>query len=257
MTIKELEQILEVPRATVRYYEKEGLINPQRESNGYRDYSNEDIEKLKKIIIFRKIGISVNEIEDIFDGAKSVNEVLDENIKNLQNQIDELAGAMNLSRKIQENKEDILSFNTDTYWNYVDEEEKKGNRFFDIAKDLINEEKKTLFNLFFNKVDDEGKPYSLFDNITWTIITILFIGVLDCDGRKMNIKNIFLGGISSVAGVIIIVCIWTVPLFFLGKKWTWIRERKNLAIKIPCILSAVVCIVLIIVLFCGSVFGIL
>lgn len=29
MTIKEVEQHLEVPRATVRFYEKEGLINPQ------------------------------------------------------------------------------------------------------------------------------------------------------------------------------------------------------------------------------------
>ena len=30
MTIKEVEQLLEVPRATVRFYEKEGLINPTR-----------------------------------------------------------------------------------------------------------------------------------------------------------------------------------------------------------------------------------
>ena len=30
MTIKEVEQLLEVPRATVRFYEKERLINPIR-----------------------------------------------------------------------------------------------------------------------------------------------------------------------------------------------------------------------------------
>ena len=33
MTIKEVEELLEVPRATVRFYEKEGLINPQREGD--------------------------------------------------------------------------------------------------------------------------------------------------------------------------------------------------------------------------------
>ena len=37
MTIKEVEQLLEVPRATIRFYEKENLIKPVRESNGYRD----------------------------------------------------------------------------------------------------------------------------------------------------------------------------------------------------------------------------
>ena len=33
MTIKEVEQLLEIPRATVRFYEKEGLVNPSREGN--------------------------------------------------------------------------------------------------------------------------------------------------------------------------------------------------------------------------------
>ena len=30
MTIKEVELYLEVPRATIRFYEKEGLISPKR-----------------------------------------------------------------------------------------------------------------------------------------------------------------------------------------------------------------------------------
>ena len=34
MTIKEVEQILNIPRATIRYYEKEKLIDPQRIENG-------------------------------------------------------------------------------------------------------------------------------------------------------------------------------------------------------------------------------
>ena len=46
MTIKEVEQILGIPRATVRFYEKEGLIEP-KEKNGYRDYSQTDVIRLK------------------------------------------------------------------------------------------------------------------------------------------------------------------------------------------------------------------
>lgn len=58
MTIKEVEQCLEVPRATVRFYEKEGLINPQRGDNGYREYSEADVQTLKKIIILRMLGLN-------------------------------------------------------------------------------------------------------------------------------------------------------------------------------------------------------
>ena len=43
MTIKEVEQNLNVPRATVRFYEKEGLLSPVRGENGYREYSEEDV----------------------------------------------------------------------------------------------------------------------------------------------------------------------------------------------------------------------
>ena len=50
MTIKEVETLLEIPRASVRFYEKEGLISPTRSSNSYRDYSEEDVANLMKII---------------------------------------------------------------------------------------------------------------------------------------------------------------------------------------------------------------
>ena len=75
MTIKDVEMLLDIPRATVRFYEKEGLISPTREGNGYRDYSDEDVEKLQKIIILRKIGLPVEEINDLFDGAKTMEDL--------------------------------------------------------------------------------------------------------------------------------------------------------------------------------------
>lgn len=38
MTIREIEEQLGIPRATVRYYEREGLLAPARGGNNYRDY---------------------------------------------------------------------------------------------------------------------------------------------------------------------------------------------------------------------------
>ena len=51
MNIRQIEEQLGIPRANVRYYEKEGLLHPQRGENNYRNYSEEDVETLKKIVL--------------------------------------------------------------------------------------------------------------------------------------------------------------------------------------------------------------
>lgn len=53
MTIKEIEALSQMTRANIRFYEAEGLLKPQRSSNGYRDYSQEDLQVLQKIKLLR------------------------------------------------------------------------------------------------------------------------------------------------------------------------------------------------------------
>lgn len=69
MTIKEVEEMLGIPRGTIRFYEKERLIEPKREENGYREYSEKDAATLKKVVLFRKLGLAVSDIEEILDGT--------------------------------------------------------------------------------------------------------------------------------------------------------------------------------------------
>lgn len=84
--------------------------------------------------------MSVEEIDDLFDSIRSMDEALDTNIENLQKQMDELKGAMKLSQKMKEDFVQIASMDVNAYWNTM-EEEKQGNRFMDIAKDIIEIEK--------------------------------------------------------------------------------------------------------------------
>ena len=54
MTIKDVEERTGLSRSNIRFYEKEKLIEPSRnESNGYRDYSKNDVENIKKIAYLR------------------------------------------------------------------------------------------------------------------------------------------------------------------------------------------------------------
>ena len=52
MTIKEVEEQTGLTRSNIRFYEKEKLIEPSRnDKNGYRDYSEGDVENIKKLLI--------------------------------------------------------------------------------------------------------------------------------------------------------------------------------------------------------------
>ncbi len=62
MTVNEIEARTGLDRGTVRYYEAQGLIRPAREANGYRNYSQADLEKLLKVKLLRALNFSVDDI---------------------------------------------------------------------------------------------------------------------------------------------------------------------------------------------------
>lgn len=68
MRTNEVIQRYHVSRKALLIYEKKGLIHPVKDSSGYRDYQNQDIHRLKKIIILRKMDVSLDDIADILDG---------------------------------------------------------------------------------------------------------------------------------------------------------------------------------------------
>lgn len=60
MNISEASALSDLPAKTVRYYEDIGLVKPQRQTNGYRDYGTEDVHKLKFLSRSRKLGFSID-----------------------------------------------------------------------------------------------------------------------------------------------------------------------------------------------------
>ena len=226
MTIKEVEQCLEVPRATVRFYEKEGLINPQRGENGYREYSDEDVQTLKKIIILRKLGLAVADIEDVLDGARPMSEVVAGNISNLEKQIEELQGALKVCHRLQDAQEEIETFDVDKYWNVIEEEEQKGNRFLDIAKDVVHFEKATFLE-HFGIADVNG---NLSVSVPKAILMILIaLGIFGCCGciaeGDWNLYN-FGHGVMRILAVLLLELIVGVPVYFVSRKHPEILKNK-------------------------------
>ena len=68
MKIKELAEKTGLTVYTIRYYEKEGLLNVRhvrREENNYRNYSDEAIKRLKLIKKFQGVGCSLAELKEV------------------------------------------------------------------------------------------------------------------------------------------------------------------------------------------------
>jgi len=59
MNIKEVGAATGLPAKTIRYYEDIGLVNPKRQSNGYRVFSENDQHKLAFLARARSLGFPV------------------------------------------------------------------------------------------------------------------------------------------------------------------------------------------------------
>jgi len=90
MTIKEIEELAEMPRANIRFYEAEGLLSPARNVNGYRDYSQEDLVVLRKIKLLRSLHISLEEIKALHTGQQELSVALEQQIKRLSSDKEDL-----------------------------------------------------------------------------------------------------------------------------------------------------------------------
>ncbi|MBU9727323.1 MerR family transcriptional regulator [Diplocloster modestus] len=65
MLIKQVSKLTGLTKKAIEYYTLQGLIAPAVLNNGYRDYSENDIEQLNKISVLRKLGISTEEIKTV------------------------------------------------------------------------------------------------------------------------------------------------------------------------------------------------
>lgn len=96
MQIKEIETESGMTRANIRFYEAEGLLEPERGPNGYREYSEDDLEILRRIKLLRALHISLEEIKSLHTGQCSLVDVLDRHLVKLQREKTEMEQAQEI-----------------------------------------------------------------------------------------------------------------------------------------------------------------
>ena len=103
MTIKEVEKQTGLTRSNIRFYEKEKLIEPSRnDKNGYRDYSEIDVENIKKIAYLRTLEISIEDIRNIMSDKVSLTKIIEKQAATIQTQIEGLNKARTMCERMLE-----------------------------------------------------------------------------------------------------------------------------------------------------------
>ena len=148
--IKEAEELTGISRQNIRYYEKMGLLNPKRDAgNGYRKYDEEDIERLKAILLFRKLDMPLEEIHKLLDCEIDLQQALDTQKVYLQQEKQKLEAALAFCDTIQE--QDLAELDINRCLQEIEEQEKRGNTFADILQDykaVAEMEKKRVFTFW-------------------------------------------------------------------------------------------------------------
>lgn len=138
MRIKEVEDIVGITKKNIRFYEKEGLLSPGRESeNGYRNYDETDIGRLKQIKLLRMLNMPISDIRLLFEGALSLPDAAQRHISALDEQKHSIEKARVICGMMLDEHSGIGGIDTDSYLTEINRLEGEGVTFVDIRKNDV------------------------------------------------------------------------------------------------------------------------
>ena len=136
MKINEVEQLIGITKRNIRFYEKEGLLAPGRDAaNGYRNYSDADVEVLRKIKLLRKLDVPMEEIRKMQQGTLTLTDGLRRHIIQLEREQENLATIRSLCQELAEAGEQLPTLDAERWLSEMERmEQEEGTRFVNIHK---------------------------------------------------------------------------------------------------------------------------
>ncbi len=115
MKINEVQKMTGLSVKTIRFYESKELLHVKRSQSRYREYSEDDITILQTIKLYRKCGLSIQDIYEILNDNIDVQEKLSQHINLLRSQEESLQEQKDLCHNVIKAKGDLTSL-----FDYVD-----------------------------------------------------------------------------------------------------------------------------------------
>lgn len=144
MNINELERLTGITKQNIRFYEKKGLLHPARNSgNNYREYTQDDLTRLKTIKLLRRLDLPLEDIRKILHEEAPLNEALAQHLKTLQEKQQELGACINVCKELLHDTahsdstphSQLALLRVDETLRKMEEMEKNGGKFMSIVQD--------------------------------------------------------------------------------------------------------------------------
>ncbi len=168
MTIKQVEQQTGISKQNIRFYEKEGLLQPARNpDNGYRTYTAEHVAALQEIKLFRKLGISIEDIRKMQQGVLPISRCMEKYAAIAALKLKELAKQKALFEKLSEQTAENNVLDVQEALAELEANERSGIRVFNIAYDFLTKAANHLGKGIENMLFKKGFDLELDDGLTY------------------------------------------------------------------------------------------
>lgn len=135
MKINEVERLVGITKGNIRFYEKEGLLAPGRNSeNGYRDYSEADVVWLKKIKLLRQLDVPIEEILRLRAGSLTLEDAMGRHMIQLERRQANLEAMHTLCGELRDSRSSLDGLDADGVLERIRRQEQEGARFVDVKK---------------------------------------------------------------------------------------------------------------------------
>ena len=178
MRINEVAKLTGVSARTLQYYDEIGLLIPEKLNNGYRDYSDENLDKLQKILFYRFLKFKLNDIKELLDGDIDSLKILEQQrelilkekekfeiiLHNIEKTIKTYKGEQKMSIEEKFNgfkKEDLNKYEDQAIGKYgkgtIEESKKRQSGKEDIVAEKFNSVFRSMAEYRKNNIDIEEK----------------------------------------------------------------------------------------------------
>ena len=130
MKINEVEALVGVTRRNIRFYEKEGLLTPARNSqNGYRDYGEAEVAQLKQIKLLRKLGVPLDEIRRLQNENATVADGMRRHLISLEREQKNLEQSMVFCQRMKDQEVKLSDLDAEIWLKEMESMERAGTTF--------------------------------------------------------------------------------------------------------------------------------
>ena len=76
MLINEVAKQCGITKKAIQYYVEQHMVNPNVLENGYKDFAAQDVEIIKRIVLYRRLDLSIPEIKKVLEKNDNLKSIL-------------------------------------------------------------------------------------------------------------------------------------------------------------------------------------